>query len=771
MLERQAKEKRDAEAKYLLKQKQLAEEKAEREARLLSEEKLLAEKAEKIRQEEERRQKELEEKGIKEAEERRRREEEEGLRKAEERRREAEHRARIAAENSRRLKLATAFCSQRILSFAMSTWHARAEETTNLWRLEFARRKRNRDAIASTDISLIGQPLLKRVLAFGDLIVCQRSVAAQPQPQQFAAPLGHHKFCRRDEGEINDSNVVVPSPPHLKTISPELSALAIAHSLPSSTPSEQAQLFRILVIHSESAPSWLTKWLEGCLGIRGGHKKHKNGVVVGEVMCALSSGGGRVCICARSISMQYNDEKATTSSLVEQHSAVASAAVFALSVLDSVLPKPVESLSRAMNTLPKGIPVALLLANEGKLQNHQMHEGGFLSSQNSNTTALKMLHPHKVLDVKNGNEHELLKVLEFLAVNVPSFLNPIIVGRPAQDMLEHCINRALWHSSSPSSFSSTSTSTDELLTAVRRATAALAKLYEERSASILSGWPPDEFASAVCWRKESTRVFEKAMEALTLQGVSGTYNTDNDMLQFDGVTSADKQPQIELGSKCRTTDSSTLLALEYKLRANIQDVLDESDLVYSSPFEINWWFEEEEEEKQCEKKIVKERTQENRTAAALLKTQKYQSTAENNNASRIISLDCVSQPPCPSALDASPVIDTTLQLCATTLKKQQTVLRGRLGNALLNHIRSVSRDTQRLAGILQNHITRSSSSSHAAVISGDNLSTISGGGGASPAVVRDVELMKNGIRKERKASENTEKRLQTAVGDWKARRF
>ncbi len=243
------------------------------------------------------------------------------------------------------------------------------------------------------------------------------------------------------------------------------------------------------------------------------------------------------------------------------------------------------------------------------------------------------------------------------------------------------------------------------------------------------------------------------------------------MLQFDGVTSADKQPQIELGSKCRTTDSSTLLALEYKLRANIQDVLDESDLVYSSPFEINWWFEEEEEEKQCEKKIVKERTQENRTAAALLKTPKYQSTAENNNASRIISLDCVSQPPCPSALDASPVIDTTLQLCATTLKKQQAVLRGRLGNALLNHIRSVSRDTQRLAGILQNHITRSSSSSHAAVISGDNLSTISGGGGASPAVVRDVELMKNGIRKERKASENTEKRLQTAVGDWKARRF
>ncbi len=244
------------------------------------------------------------------------------------------------------------------------------------------------------------------------------------------------------------------------------------------------------------------------------------------------------------------------------------------------------------------------------------------------------------------------------------------------------------------------------------------------------------------------------------------------MQQFDGATSADKQPQIELGNKCRTTDSSTLLALEYKLRANIQDVLDESDLVYSSPFEVNWWFEEEEEEKQCEKKIVKERTLENRTAAALLKNKKYQSAAEKNN-SRIICLDCVSQPPCPSVLDTSPVTVTTLQLCATTLKKQQAVLRGCLGNALLNHIRSVSRDTKRLAGILQKHIRRSCSSSHAAVISGDNLCTISGGGGggASPAVVRDVELMINGIRKERKASENTEKHLQTAVGDWKARRF
>ncbi len=556
MLERQAKKKRDAEAKYLLEQKRLAEEKARREARLL-EEARLAEEDEKNRQEEERRRKELEAKEIKEAEERRRREEEEErLRKEEERTREAEHRARISAENSRRLKLATTFCSQRMLSFGMSAWHARAEETTNLWRLELNRRKRNRDSIASTDISLTGQPLLKRVLASGDFIVRQRSVATQPQLEPFAVPsLGHDEFCHRDGGEkINDRNVMAPSP-YLKIISPELSALAISRSLPSRHPSEPAQLFRILVIHSESAPSWLIKWLEGCLGIRGERNKRKNGAVMGEVMSALSSCGGNVYICARSISMQYNDDKATRSSLVEEHSAVASAVVFVLSGLDSVLPMAVESLSHVMNILPKGIPIALLLANERKLQHHQMHEGGFLSSHSSNSTALKIVCPHKIWNVKKGNEHELLNVLEFLAVSVPSFMNPIVVGHPLQDILEHCINRVLWHSSSPSSsFSSTSTSADELLTAVKCATAGLAKLFQEHSTSILSRWPPDEFVSdeeerngnrvikngallmcngpigepslrvgdvPVSWRDKSVRAFEKAMEALTLHGVSG----------------------------------------------------------------------------------------------------------------------------------------------------------------------------------------------------------------------------------------------------------
>ncbi len=244
------------------------------------------------------------------------------------------------------------------------------------------------------------------------------------------------------------------------------------------------------------------------------------------------------------------------------------------------------------------------------------------------------------------------------------------------------------------------------------------------------------------------------------------------MLQLDRVTSADEQSRIELPSKFRTTDSSTLLALEYKLRAIIQDVLGESDLVYSSPFEINWWFEEDDKQ-QREKNVVKGGTQENRTAASsiLLKNEKVEGASVNNNVPGIVSLDGVPQPPCPSTLDTLPANVTTLQLCATTLRKQQAALRGHLGNALLKHIRSVSRDTQRLAGILQKHIR--GCSSDVSVTSDDNISTISGRGcgDASPVVVRDVGLMINDIRKERKASENTEKRLQAAVGVWKARPF
>ncbi len=535
----------------MLKQKELAEEEAaERAARALEQEKRLAQEAEEQhRHEQERRRKELQaEKEIKEAEERRRREAEDRLRKAEEIRREAERRARLVKDR-RQLKLAANFCSQRMLSFAVSTWHARSEETTNLWRLEFSRRKRNREAIATTDISLMGQPLLKRILAAsGDLIVSQSRMAAQ---QFVAAPLGHHVFYHGG-GEIDDM-------PRLRPISQELSALAIARSLPSTTPSEPTQLFRILVIHSESAPLWFTRWLDRCLGIRGGGYKNR-GVVVGEVMCALSSGGGRVCICARKVSMK-NDEKTTWASLVEHHSAVASAAVFTLSggACDSVLPKvEVAPLLHAMDTLPEGIPVALLVANEGKLLQHQMQER-FLSLMNdvTNGGSTKIRRPHKIFAMKKGNEeNELLKVLEFLVVNVPSFLRrPIVIGRSAQDMLENCINHALWHSTRRSPSSSSSSTAEQLLTDVRSAAVSLAKLYEESSTSILSGWPPDEFASTegrngsgrviengallegsgpigepslrvgalpVHWRMESARVFQKAMEALTLQGVSGS---------------------------------------------------------------------------------------------------------------------------------------------------------------------------------------------------------------------------------------------------------
>ncbi len=527
-------EEQETKAKHLLEQKKRAEEEAERAAaRALEERKRLAEeKAEKFRWEEEKRWKKLQEKERKEAEER--------LRKAtEERRREAEQRARIA-DNRKRLKLAIAFYSQRMLSFAVNTWHTKTEEMINLWRLEYSRRKRNREAIASTDISLMGQPLLKRVVASGDLIIRQRMTTAA---QQFASvPLGH-VFYHDGGGGIHGSNSTLPSQ-HLQRISPELSALAISRYLPSSTPYEPEQLFRILVIHSESAPQCLTRWLEGCLGIHGGYKNSSK-VIVGEVMCALSSGGGHVCVCARRISMEYDT---TTSSLVE-HFAVASAALFALSVSDSVLPDAVASLSRVIGALPEGIPVArLFLADEVKSQ-HQMREGEFLSWKNYDGTTNKILRPHRSFAVKNGNENEWLKVLEFLAVNVPSSVRPIVIGRPVQDMLEYCINHAIWRSSSRSS----SSSTTELLTALRSAVESMAKRFEESSTNVLSGWPPDEFASAegkngsrvikngallegsgpigepslrvgplpVNWRMESTRMFQKAMEALTLRDVSG----------------------------------------------------------------------------------------------------------------------------------------------------------------------------------------------------------------------------------------------------------
>ncbi len=531
MLEKQAVE----EAKYLLKQKELADkDAAERAARALEQEKRLAQEAE------ERRRKELQaEKEKKEAEERRRREAEERLRKAAEIRREAERRAQLV-EDRRQLKLAVNFCSRRMLSFAVNVWHSRAEETANLWRLEFSRRKRNRDAIALTDISLMGQPLLKRILATsGDLIVSQSRMVA-------AAPVG------LDGGELD----TMP-PPRLEPISQELPALAIARSLPSSTPSEPTQLFRILVIHSESTPLWFTSWLDGCLGIHG-----RGGVVVGEVMCTLSSGGGRVYTCARKVSMK-NDEMTTWPSLVEQHSAVASAAVFTLNgAHDSVFPtveEEVAPLLRTMDSLPEGIPVALLIANEGKrlLQHHKMRER-FLSLMNGGSTKI-CRHPHKIFAMKNGDEQcELQKVLEFLAVNVPPFLRrPIVIGRPAQDVLEHCIDHALWRSTLRHSHSNSSpfSTAEQLLTDVRSAVTSLAKLYdEESSTNILSGWPPDEFASAegkngkvienggllegsgpigepslrvgalpVHWRMESARVFQKAIETLTLsEGISGS---------------------------------------------------------------------------------------------------------------------------------------------------------------------------------------------------------------------------------------------------------
>ncbi len=234
------------------------------------------------------------------------------------------------------------------------------------------------------------------------------------------------------------------------------------------------------------------------------------------------------------------------------------------------------------------------------------------------------------------------------------------------------------------------------------------------------------------------------------------------MQRFGCVTSTDK-PQIELGcSKNHMTDSSTLLALESQLRASIQDVLGESDLVYSPLFKVNLWFEEE--ERQCDKIVKERRTQESGRITASLKN-KYQSN--NENIARIItSLDPVSRPPCPRALDA-PLTVATVQLCAS-LQKQQAALRGHLSYAVLKHIRSVSRDNQRLAGALQKCI-RSSNFSHVPT-SGDNTSTFSGGGGAPP-VVGDVELMIHGIREERKASENTGKRLKAAVGGWRSARF
>ncbi len=237
------------------------------------------------------------------------------------------------------------------------------------------------------------------------------------------------------------------------------------------------------------------------------------------------------------------------------------------------------------------------------------------------------------------------------------------------------------------------------------------------------------------------------------------------MHKLGGVTSADK-PQLELCSKSSVTimtDSCTLLAFESQLRANIQCVLNDCDLVYSPPFEINWWFEEQ-EEKQKSGKIVKEKRRRriNESYLAACMSNQNQSSDENNKAG-IISLDPVSQPPCPTALD-TPVTVSTVKLCAS-LQKQQAARRDRLGNAVSMYIRSVSWDIQRLSGILQKHIKTRISSSHS-VTSCNNLGG-HGNGYASP-MVGDVDLMIHGIREERKASENTEKCLQTAVGDWKS---
>ncbi len=232
------------------------------------------------------------------------------------------------------------------------------------------------------------------------------------------------------------------------------------------------------------------------------------------------------------------------------------------------------------------------------------------------------------------------------------------------------------------------------------------------------------------------------------------FSDDNVEQQFRGSVAS----QIELG--CIKKHSSTLLALESQLRAKIQDALVENDLVYCPSFNVNLWFEDE-EERLCDKKIVVKESGTTTTAAASLE----------NNARVITSLDPVSHsPPRLRTLDdAPPLTVATVQLC-DSLQKQHAVRRGHLNNAVLKNIQSVSRDNQRLIGALQKCCTRSSNTiRHAVPTSGGNTTSTCSGVGATP-IMGDIELMIHGIREERKASENTEKRLKAAIGGWRSAR-